>query len=266
MKIAISRRPFHRKPYSAEEWKIFNGSFENTDVSMGELTRLIAQGHALAPCMSTGWRSKENWQCAQHIGIDYDALPSVEHLLDHRMNQLYGGVTYTTVSSTKEKPRARIIFELDRPFTDVDEYANTLVRFMTFFVGSDQGCKDPARAFMGSPNCEYWLYGGVLPMDELKIMAAQVRFEQKREFVPAFTGGRTSIDHLVDRVRGAQDGTRNTELNTAAFLAGKDVRRALIDEGTASAALIAAAVSAGLSEQEAKYTVERSLNAGYNAA
>lgn len=266
MRIAISNRTFHRKPYSPTEWNIFNGSFENADVSMGELTQLIAQGHAIAPCMRNGWRSKDEWLCAQHIGIDYDELPSIDHLLEHNLNQLYGGVTYTTMSSTIEKPRARVLFELDRPFTDMDEYADVLKKFMTFFVGSDQACKDPARAFMGSPNCEHWLYGGVLPMTELKVMVAQIKIEQKREFVPSFTGGRTSIDHLIDSVRSAREGTRNVELNKAAFLAGRDVRRALIDEPTAQALLIQAAMDAGLSQSEAQFTVRRSLSDGYNAA
>lgn len=266
MIISVSNRPFSRKPFSPQEWKVFNGSFEIRDIRMSELARLIGLGHAIAPCMDGGWRSKDNWTCAQHIGIDYDELPSIEHLLEHDLNMLYGGMTYTTISSTPTAPRARVLFELDKPITKIDEYADILSKFTTFFVGSDQACKDPARAFMGSPGGEQWVYGGVLPVVELKIMVAQIKVEQKREFVPAFTGGKSSIDHLIEKVRHANEGERNHTLNTAAFLAGRDVRKALVDEPTAYAALVRAAMDVGLSEQEAAYTVRRSINAGYNAA
>ncbi len=63
-------------------------------------------------------------------------------------------------------------------------------------------------------------------------------------------------------VVGAPVGTRNDRLNVAAFNLGQLVGAGKIDAGTVVAALLTAAVSAGLSEREATSTVESGIAAG----
>lgn len=71
-----------------------------------------------------------------------------------------------------------------------------------------------------------------------------------------------ALEAEVAEVVGAPVGTRNDRLNTAAYNLGQLVGAGKIDAGTVVAALLTAAVSAGLSEREASQTVESGLVAG----
>lgn len=71
-----------------------------------------------------------------------------------------------------------------------------------------------------------------------------------------------ALEAEVAEVVGAPVGTRNDRLNTAAYNLGQLVGARKIDAGTVVAALLTAAVSAGLSEREATGTVESGIAAG----
>ncbi len=71
-----------------------------------------------------------------------------------------------------------------------------------------------------------------------------------------------AIDREAREVASAPAGQRNHRLNRAAFKLGQLVGAGLLDEATASAALVAAGLVAGPGERKIRSTVQRGLRAG----
>lgn len=72
----------------------------------------------------------------------------------------------------------------------------------------------------------------------------------------------TDLRELTDRVSSAQPGTRNNELNAAAYLAGRLVREGAVSELEAVNAMTQAGMAAGLSEHESRITARSGIRAG----
>lgn len=73
---------------------------------------------------------------------------------------------------------------------------------------------------------------------------------------------RAALEDEAARVRTAPEGTRNSELNRAAFCVGQIVGAGLLDSDTVESTLVTSGVSAGLSEYEARQTTRSGLRAG----
>lgn len=73
------------------------------------------------------------------------------------------------------------------------------------------------------------------------------------------------LRELTDRVSRAQPGSRNCELNAAAYMAGRLVRDGLVTEKDALSALIQAAMASGLPERESRITARSGIRAGAEA-
>ena len=70
-----------------------------------------------------------------------------------------------------------------------------------------------------------------------------------------------ALRHEVDRVRSAPEGTRNATLNKASFAVARFVLTGHLAPREAAASLLEAAISAGLSEDEATRTIESAFRA-----
>lgn len=73
---------------------------------------------------------------------------------------------------------------------------------------------------------------------------------------------RAALDNEVQRVSSAVEGTRNTNLNRAAFSLGQIVGGGLLDRAEVETALADAAHRAGLSDREVRLTIQSGLDAG----
>jgi putative DNA primase/helicase len=73
---------------------------------------------------------------------------------------------------------------------------------------------------------------------------------------------RAALDSEVANVRSATEGTRNTQLNIAAFALGQLVGGAGLDRSEVERALTDAALAIGLSEEETLATIKSGLDAG----
>jgi hypothetical protein len=71
-----------------------------------------------------------------------------------------------------------------------------------------------------------------------------------------------SLSEIVGRVASAVPGTRNAELNSAAYMAGKLVRHGKISEDEAEHTLVEAGLAIGLDRHECQSTVRSGLRAG----
>lgn len=280
-KIAINSMATGKLPQGDPRWATFNDSFVNGESDLIDIANAIYMGRSYA-AWHRGRRSLENFILAQHIAVDMDsgdARSSFDVLARHDLVQMYAGLMHTTPSHTPTAPRARVIFLLDEPITDAAGFQAAAKFLVAQFDGADLACTDASRFFYGASKCDIWLSENVLPVRQLRRHyrkwggATQVptqaptyadnvipmdRYRQQR------TGG-VNVDALLEPVRMAREGSRNHTLNRQAFLAGKDIRAGKLHESEIVPLLVAAATSAGLTEQEAMRTINSGLRGGGKA-
>lgn len=281
IRIAVNRMALDAKLGEGDpRWKQFTGGFVNQELEVLDIANAIYTGHAYCPWQQTQWRASDNFDSAQHIAVDLDtgdARSSFDHLLTLDLVRMYAGLIHTTPSHTPDRPRARVLFFLDRPITDPEAYRQATIFWLSLFDGADPVCKDPSRFFYGAKNCEIWFSENVLPVSHMRRYFKAygrthpvdrpnvIRLDEYRK-PPADAGSACALDTLADRVRQAREGSRNTTLNAQAFLAGKDVQAGRYSRLDAEGALLAAARAVGLDDKEAERTIRNGLNGGEKAA
>lgn len=170
-KIAINTMELTGKlPQGDPRWGKFNDSFVNRELEIFDIANDIFMGRSFSP-WHTGRRSVENFQLAQHIGVDMDTedeRSSIDYIKAMDFVSIYGGLIYTTPNHTPEKPRARILFFLDQPITDREAYKSAIGFVYGLFPDPDTACIDCSRFFYGSKNCEIALLDNVLPLAHLR--------------------------------------------------------------------------------------------------
>ena len=148
-------------------WREFNGSFVNVDIKPIDLMQRVQAGFAYT-AQHKRYRSADNFICAQHIALDMDtederssiAVLSVEPFFAE-----HASFIHTTPSHTAAKPKARVVFVLDRPIRSVDKYAELAQSLVHRFESSDRACKDPARFFYGAKGCDVAWLGNILTLE-----------------------------------------------------------------------------------------------------
>ena len=158
-KIAVNPTIRGKLPRDATpgQWARFNDTFDNCELTAAQIAAAIQAGHAIAP-WHAGRRKRDNWQLAQHIGIDLDdgalswdevtALPLVDQ---------HAAIVHMTASSTPAHLRMRVLFLLEEPCPDPDTYTFIVGCFLRAFETADPHCSDPSRLFFGAPGCSLLL-------------------------------------------------------------------------------------------------------------
>lgn len=146
------------KDTSPARWAGYNDAFRNVELTPGELAGIIRGGYAIAPQMN-GRRKRENFRLAQHIGVDLDdGTYTWDALISMELVAMCAAIIHTTASHTDEHPRYRVVFLLEEPITDPDDYTQAVGAFMRAFgAAADPACKDPARLFYGANGCQLLL-------------------------------------------------------------------------------------------------------------
>ena len=109
-----------------------------------------------------GYRKTSHFLSAQTLELDFDQgdlTSSIPYLLTDPFIATYAAFLYSTLSSTPQTPKTRVVFILDSPFTDADSYRQARSVLLYKYPQSDQSIKDAARFLYGSnPNegeCRY---------------------------------------------------------------------------------------------------------------
>lgn len=281
VRIAINRMSLDAKLGEGDpRWKQFTGGFVNRELEVLDIANEIYTGHAYCPWQQTAWRASNNFDCAQHIAVDLDtrdARSSFDHLLTLDLVRMYAGLIHTTPSHTQDAPKARILFFLDAPIHDAEGYRQAVIFWLSLFDGADPVCKDPSRFFYGAKDCDIWFSENALPVSHMRRYyraygrtqpadrSNVIRLDEYRK-PPAESDAARALDLLTERVRGAREGSRNNTLNAQAFLAGKDVRAGRYSRAEAESALLAAARTTGLDDDESLRTIRNGLRGGERAA
>lgn len=168
--IAVSTWKVEEKlPKDDDRWGKFNASFRNHWVEPMEFADLVMTGHAYTSWHDPMYRHSDNWQLSQYLAVDMDTedeRSSLKVLAEHDFIMAFATLIHTTPSHTRDKPRARVVFFLDRPIVNPRAYANA-ARFLNSFFGGDTVTHDPSRFFYGNIKAEIEMLRGRLPVDYL---------------------------------------------------------------------------------------------------
>lgn len=194
-KVALHRVVFVGKPNEEPDfdWELFNSAFVNVELDIMQLCNAIYLGRAFCPWMN-GSRKTENFQLAQHIGVDMDtndSRSSIETLMNHPLVLGYGAIIYETANHAPNAPRARVIFPLDEPIKSAEGYKVAIQIVTDLFDDPDPSCVDAVRVLFGNGKLGFWQHtdgiwfdpDACLPVSELRRMArlrAQSQKEQQR--------------------------------------------------------------------------------------
>lgn len=249
---------------------------ELADLLTKHKTRAAKDGAAWAPAIFNGSRAKANAREVCAIVLDYDdgADPmDATRALDER------GVCYiahSTHSHTPAAPKFRIVIPLARsvPAKAWPEFYPRAARF--FGQGkTDEKCKDASRLYFlpshpkshAADAFSFYYPGDLLDPDDVPSNAAPTPQAQPRRAQPSDREGlrpyvRAAFDRELNSVCSASKGSRNDVLNRAGYSLFQIVAAGELDAATVESALLDAATGAGLSEAEARRTLQSARDAG----
>ena len=104
-----------------------------------------------------GYRKTSHFSSAQTLELDFDQgddTSSIPYLLTDPFIAEYAAFLYSTLSSTPQAPKSRVVFVLDRPYTDANSYRQARSVLLCKYPQSDQSIKDAARFLYGSDPSE----------------------------------------------------------------------------------------------------------------
>lgn len=171
--IAINNEwPGEKLPQGDPRWGQYTHSFRKEQHTLDSLiTRVAVDGCSFCPVMRNSHRKIENFISAQHIGLDDDRgtqESSLEALADDPFIAAHAAFLYETPRSTPDGPKSRIVFILDQPFTDADEYRTAQEALWWKYGATDEHVKEPARFFYGRVNARHVSLNNVLYRDVLQ--------------------------------------------------------------------------------------------------
>ena len=185
-KVAISNYALdHKIPPGSPFWREFNGSFFNATLTAFDFGRMVYDGHPFTTWHRNNWRHSTNYELGQHLALDFDnenETSTIAALTADKFIARHAAFCYTTPSHTPERPKARVVFLLDAPIMQAKNYALAAQSLLWLFGTADRQCKDAARFFYGSMNCDMeFLDNNVLPLDTVKHLIQQYQETGQRE-------------------------------------------------------------------------------------
>lgn len=158
IKVHIDPMGYDEKPSGKEIGGIKSRLQKNASpslVTLEELVQKIATSHSISPGIMSGMSSKD-WKEQQLflVDIDNEEDEPILRLKDTkaicRDNGLSLAFYYQTFSCTKEHPKFRLAFVMDKPVTDKDMRKHIMETLVNLFPQSDKSCVNADRIFHGT--------------------------------------------------------------------------------------------------------------------
>lgn len=186
-----------------------NGSFENVEWKQTAIASAINDGRPITTWHRKHWRNSENYQCGQHIGVDFDTedrRSTLQALTKDTFIRKYGFLVYTTPSHRPEAPRARVLFLLDTPIMQAANYALASAALLWVFGSADRQCKDPCRFFYGArPGaCEMEWIARELPLEVVKHLITEYQktgLRERKRVSERYQGQTPAEVELIDALK-----------------------------------------------------------------
>ncbi len=153
VKASIDAAGYSGKPVHGEIVKINRRIAKcSRELEVQEIADLVGnKGHTFCPAVfSEGKRKKEHFLQMQLFGLDFDTGVSFDKIKGiAKEHELPIAFAYQTFSSTKDRPKFRVVFVHDVAVDNA--YAAEIMLKMLFvlFPDTDKSCKDVSRMFFG---------------------------------------------------------------------------------------------------------------------
>ena len=188
--------------------------------TLRDLSETITKTNWSCATFKDNYRTIDNFISAESIAIDIDGGVTVEEAA--RRVKDYSHIIAPSKSHQKEKvtksgkslgvaDRYRVLFVLDQPITDVEDYYATWNELLNLFPESDPACKDPSRLYYPSNDVLSVKTGGL----KIKVKKAE-QFKQEKKAIETSRRGQLSRDTLDFLMFGAPNGSRHARLYKAA--------------------------------------------------
>ena len=158
IRVHIDPKGYDEKPSGKEIGGIKSRLQKGTSpslVTLEELVQKIRTGHSISPGIMDGMSAKD-WQEQQLflVDIDNEEEGPILRIKDARAicrdNGLPLAFCYQTFSYTKEHPKFRLAFVMDKPIKDASMREHIMETLVNIFPQSDKSCVNADRIFHGT--------------------------------------------------------------------------------------------------------------------
>lgn len=153
---------FKSKPTNSEIRAINNRIINHpTEIDIVEFSKQITAPYSRTWISAhlKGSRKNESWQSQSIFALDFDKGITFEEVLNRlREYELDCTFAYSTFSDGVEKPKFRVVWQLDYVVTDRSNRDEIQLALMTLFPEADKACKDASRIFFGGTKLIYTNY------------------------------------------------------------------------------------------------------------
>ncbi len=158
IKVHINPKGYDEKPSGKENGGIKSRLQKDTSpsvVTLEELVQRIETGHSISPGIMGGMSAKD-WKEQQLFLVDIDneedgpmlRIKNAKAIC--KENNLPLAFYYQTFSYTKEYPKFRLAFVMDKPVTDEGKRKKIMETLVNLFPQSDKSCVNADRIFHGT--------------------------------------------------------------------------------------------------------------------
>lgn len=275
IRVMVNRTMRGKMPKTAtqSDWYRYGMGFKTEQTTAYGLAKAVYSGFAFHPIFSTLPRSKNSFQSAWHIALDFDTADTqsaLDTLAQHNYS-VFASFGYSTPSSKSDAPKSRLVFIFEEAITDRLRYEKLYRALQWQYPFADRSAKDAARLFYGSHQCDVWANWSIFPVSVINYLLeiyAEYEEEKRPKSYPRIliksNGGRYGayirkvIENSCKRVQTAKEGGAisrhnmiySSAANLASFVAASWND---LDEITAFNAILAAAQA---SEAASKYSLE----------
>lgn len=152
----FSRSSYQQKPKGEEVRLVQSELSQPAEIELETLAHLLVNGCNFRPAAVKGM-SDSGFISQQIYGLDFDnvevesVITPEDAIIQAKKKGINPAFVYSTFSSSKEKPKFRMIFLLNSPISDLNErnrVQNGLMKHFEKYI--DVKCSNPARVFYGS--------------------------------------------------------------------------------------------------------------------
>jgi hypothetical protein len=237
-------------PYVAHRanWRRINGGFINKRGRPETLAKLIKQGYPYTSAHRR-YRHKRNFIKGQVLSLDFDH-DGFDTLLNDTFINTYAYFIYNTPSSTADNPRSRAVFVLPHAVDQPILFGAMAQGLVEMYGDADESCKDPARIFFGSLDCNIVTIGNVLPNELMEEIASDVlkREQEHQSYEPIVNNissetVRDAVMRQIERIQFAAPGEKHGTRLAVGTTVGGYVAAGYLSYQEASSYLLQAAIS-----------------------
>ena len=157
--VQIDSKAYTQKPEGKEIGGIKSRTqkSEAQNLTIEKFATEIEQGKSFSPGILEGGLGASNWKEQQIFGVDIDnndeTLPILtpkEAMKICKDNGVLPALCYKTFSSSKEKPKFRLMFKLNEPVKDEGRRLIVASSLVALFPQADRSCINADRIFFGT--------------------------------------------------------------------------------------------------------------------